>query len=211
MKIENCLAASLTVVFLLGGVAGCSKTPNTQALISEAKAYQKKGETKAAIIQLKNALQQNPEDRDARLLLGQIYSQTGDPQSAEKELRKALSLGANPVEVLPTLGRSLLQQRQFQKVLDEVKLAEGDKPDPDLLSLRGNAYLGLGKIKEAKESYARALTADPAFPDALIGSARQAVADGNIPAATLFAEQESDERRGMAFQGRLDAHAAQAR
>jgi putative PEP-CTERM system TPR-repeat lipoprotein len=192
MKIENCLAASLTVVFLLGGVAGCSKTPNTQALISEAKAYQKKGETKAAIIQLKNALQQNPEDRDARLLLGQIYSQTGDPQSAEKELRKALSLGANPVEVLPTLGRSLLQQRQFQKVLDEVKLAEGDKPDPDLLSLRGNAYLGLGKIKEAKESYARALTADPAFPDALIGSARQAVADGNIPAATLFAEQAVD-------------------
>jgi putative PEP-CTERM system TPR-repeat lipoprotein len=189
MKIENCLAASLTVVFLLGGVAGCSKTPDTQALLSEAKAYQKKGESKAAIIQLKNAIQQNPEDRDARLLLGQIYSQTGDAQSAEKELRKALSLGASPAEVLPTLGRSLLQQRQFQKVLDEVKLADGAKPDADLLSVRGTAYLGLGKIKEAKESFALALAADPTFPDALIGSAKQALADGNVPAATLFAEQ----------------------
>lgn len=192
MKIENCLAASLTVVFLLGGVAGCSKTPDTQALISEAKAYQKKGETKAAIIQLKNALQQNPEDRDARLLLGQIYSQTGDPQSAEKELRKALSLGASPAQVLPTLARTLLEQRQFQKVLDEVKLTEGAKPDANLLSLRGSAYLGLGKIKEAKESFALALAADPAFPDALIGSAKQAVADGNIAAATIFAEQAVD-------------------
>lgn len=192
MKIENCLAASLTVVFLLGGVAGCSKTSDTQALISEAKAYQKKGETKAAIIQLKNALQQNPEDRDARLLLGQIYSQTGDSQSAEKELRKALSLGASPAEVLPTLARSLLEQRQFQKVLDEVKLTDGAKPDANLLSLRGSAYLGLGKTKEAKESFALALAADPAFPDALIGSAKQAVADGNIAAATIFAEQAVD-------------------
>jgi putative PEP-CTERM system TPR-repeat lipoprotein len=192
MKIENCLAASLTVVFLLGGVTGCSKTTDTQALVSEAKAYQKKGETKAAIIQLKNALQQNPEDRDARLLLGQIYSQTGDAPSAEKELRKALSLGASPAEVMPTLARTLLQQRQFQKVLDEVKLVDGAKPDADLLSVRGSAYLGLGKIKEAKESFALALTADPAFPDALIGSARQALADGNVPAATLFAEQAVD-------------------
>jgi putative PEP-CTERM system TPR-repeat lipoprotein len=192
MKIENCLAASLTVVFLLGGVAGCSKTADNQALISEARAYQKKGESKAAIIQLKNALQQNPEDRDARLLLGQIYSQTGDPQSAEKELRKALSLGASPADVLPALGRTLLQQNQFQKVLDEVKLTDGAKPNAELLSLRGNAYLGLRKIKEAKESFALALTADPAFPDALIGSARQALADGNVPAATLFAEQAVD-------------------
>lgn len=192
MKIENRLAVSLLAVLLFGGMAGCSKTADTKGLISEAKAYQKKGETKAAIIQLKNALQQNPEDREARLLLGQIYSQTGDPQSAEKELRKALSLGANPAEVLPTLGRALLAQRQFQKVLDEVKQAEGAKPDADLLSVRGNAYLGLGKAKEAKESFALALTADPAFPDALIGSARQALAENNLPAATLFAEQAVD-------------------
>ena len=52
---------------LLGGsVAGCGKTEDPQTLIADAKRYEEKGDHNAAIIQLKNALQKNPEPPKAR-------------------------------------------------------------------------------------------------------------------------------------------------
>ena len=79
------VAAVLSVVLL----SGCGKTQSTESLLAEAKQYQQKGDNKAAIIQLKNALQKNPESIETRYLLGTIYNEVGDPVSAEKELRKA--------------------------------------------------------------------------------------------------------------------------
>src|SRR4030067_1461809 len=84
-------------ILFLGSVTACSKTQTSQALVSEARQYQQKGDNDAAIIQLKNALQKDPDDSEARYLLGTIYYETGDPQSAEKAQRNALSLGMSPV------------------------------------------------------------------------------------------------------------------
>ena len=42
---------------------------DNQKLMGEAKAYLQQGNVKAAIIQLKNALQENPDDKEARLML----------------------------------------------------------------------------------------------------------------------------------------------
>ena len=92
---------------LMGGLSSCSKTQTAQALVAEAQQYQQKGDLKAAIIQLKNVLQKNPDDAEARYLLGTIYYETGDPKSAEKELRRALSLGMSPDKVLPRLREDL--------------------------------------------------------------------------------------------------------
>jgi putative PEP-CTERM system TPR-repeat lipoprotein len=177
------------VVLITAGVAACDGSQNVGTLISEANAYQKKGEPKAAIIQLKNALQKNPDNAEARSLLGTIYSETGDAGSAEKEIRKALALGANPVDLLPTLGKVLLLERQFQKVLDEVKQPAGATPDPRYLTLRGNAYLGLGNVTEARKSFDLALNAKPDFVDALIGSAKLSLADQDVNAAAQFIER----------------------
>jgi putative PEP-CTERM system TPR-repeat lipoprotein len=174
---------------LLGGLTSCGQHQTSQALIAEAKQYQQKGDTKAAIIQLKNALQKNPDDPEARYLLGTIYNETGDPKSAEKELRKALGLGMSPAKVLPDLGKALLLQGQFQQVLDETKQISGEKASAEISSLRGNAFLALGKGQEAKASFEMALRNKPDFPAALIGLAGHALIEKNIDAATRFAEQ----------------------
>lgn len=190
MKINTRVVASLALAMTCTGtLIACGSNQDPQALISEARAYQQKGEFKAALIQLKNALQKNPNDREARRLLGEIHYQANDPLSAEKELRKALELGARPEEVFPTLGKVLLLLGQFQKVLDEIKQTEGAKPDAQLLSIRGNAYLALGKRKEAKESFDLALKENPDSADALLGSARLAIVDGDVSAATPFLDQ----------------------
>ena len=177
-----------TILFM-GGMTACGKTQTSETLVSEAKQYQKKGDTKAAIIQLKNALQKNPNDVEARYLLGTIYNEIADFLSAEKELRKALALGMNPAKVSPGLGKALLMQGKFQMALDELKQISGKKDSAELSSLRGNAYMALGKGKEAKESFEQALKIKPDFPDALIGLARHSITEKSFDAATRFSEQ----------------------
>ncbi len=186
---KNLLALIIATALIGGGITGCGKTKDAQTLISEATDYHQKGDDKAAIIQLKNALQKNPDDPDARYLLGTIYNKIGDSQSAEKELRKALSLGMNPSKVLPALGQALLNLGQFQQVLDETKEISGDKSSAEVATLRGSAFLALGKVTEARDLFEQALKKNADFPDALIGLAKCSLSEKNIDAAMSFSEQ----------------------
>ncbi|MBI1990408.1 MAG: hypothetical protein HYS65_11900, partial [Betaproteobacteria bacterium] len=51
------LSAALT----LAAVAGCDASSDPQSLIARAQEYRQKGDYKAAIIELKNLLQKNPD------------------------------------------------------------------------------------------------------------------------------------------------------
>lgn len=184
---KKTLTLLCAAILLLGGPASCSKTQTAESLIAEARQYQQKGEKKTAIIQLKNALQKAPDNVEARYLLGTIYNQTGDAKSAEKELRKALSLGMDPARVWSELGNALLAQGVFQQVLDETKPIES--ASAAILTLRGNACLALGKKQEAEILFGRAIALQPGYPTALLGLSRHALAEKNIHAANEFSEQ----------------------
>ncbi|BCB26563.1 hypothetical protein SKTS_14490 [Sulfurimicrobium lacus] len=173
----------------MGGLTSCGKTQTAQTLVADAEQLQQKGDLKAAIIQLKNALQKNPDDAKARYLLGVMYVKTEDHKSAENELRRALKLGMSPAVVVPDLGKTLLAEGRFQSVLDETKQISGEKASAEISSLRGNAYLALGKTKEARESFEQALKNKPGHPDALIGMAKYSLTEKNIEDATRFSEQ----------------------
>ena len=85
-KIRSKNIAHLTVAsaILLGGtLAACGKSDNSAELVAEAKQHIAKGDSKAAVIQLKNALVKNPDETEARIVLGMLYNETGDPVSAE--------------------------------------------------------------------------------------------------------------------------------
>ncbi|HTD04329.1 XrtA/PEP-CTERM system TPR-repeat protein PrsT [Undibacterium sp.] len=176
-------------VLLMTSLGACNKFQSADKLVSEARQYQQKGDDKAAVIQLKNALQKDPNNINARYMLAGIYNETGDPVSAEKELRKALSLGLSADKARVDLGKSLLMQGQFQKVLDETKTDAGAKPDAALLSLRGNAYLALNQAAEAKQSFDDALKVQPNYVDALIGLSKYAFGQKDVATATQIAEQ----------------------
>jgi len=181
----------LAVTVLAGAaMAGCGKkTEGAPALIADARNYQEKGDNNAAIIQLKNALQSNPDNSEARYLLGTIYNKTGDFQSAEKELRKASSLGMSPAKVMPDLGQTLLNMGQFQQVLDETEKLAGEKNSAEISTMRGGAFLALGKVDEAKDLFELALKDKPGFPGALIGMARYSLSRRDVETAADFAEQ----------------------
>lgn len=174
------------VVWMLVLLAGCSRMHSNEELIAEAGKYEAKGETKAAIIQLKNALQQTPSDGKARLTLGRLYLDSGDVLSAEKELRRALELGVKADDVMPLLGKSMLLQGQYKKLLDEV--AETEQA-PQLLALRGHAMLGLNRLAEGRKTFEQILSRDANSPPALLGMARIVLLDNKVDQAYTLVGQ----------------------
>jgi putative PEP-CTERM system TPR-repeat lipoprotein len=187
-QISVTIAAAL---LLLGGLAGCGKNETAASLVADARQFQAKGDNKAAVIQLKNAIVKSPEDAEARVTLGEVYLAAGDGASAEKEIRKAMSLGADAKRLLPLLLQSLLAQRQFQKVLDETK--DGlDKATPDVLGARGDAFVFMGKRDESKAMYELALKANPDHAAGLMGMARLAVGQRDIEGGNALAQKAVD-------------------
>jgi len=180
--------AVLTGALLAVGLGGCNRTQSTETLLAEAKDYQQKGDVKAALIQLKNAVANSPEDGEARLALGALQQSSGDNASAEKELGRARALGIPAERVLPLLGKTLAQQGKFKEVLELItpELAGTSAP---LLSLRGDALLGSGKPDEAKQAYEAALAANANSGDALMGLARLSAVRGDRDAAVLYVDQ----------------------
>ena len=177
----------LMMALLSGAVStGCSKTKTSQDYLADAQGYHAKGDDKSAVIQLKNALQKDASNGDARYLLGTIYSNNGNLAAAEDELHKALSSAREKDKVQNALGQIYLQRGEFQKIIDEMKPVPAMKGEElaVLLVLRGDAYLGLNKQDDAGTSYAGALMAVPGFADAVLGQARLAAA-GNKPDETM--------------------------
>jgi putative PEP-CTERM system TPR-repeat lipoprotein len=176
------LVVALGAVLLTAGMTGCKRTQTVDELLSDAQKYEQKGDHKAALIQLKNAVTANPDNAEARLRLGTEYFQLGDAVSAEKELRKALSLGSPGDKALPLLAQSLLIQSKYQPLLDEIT-EDKAKASASLLARRGDAFLGLGNKDKAQEAYKAALALDPNSGDALIGMARHTALANDIEGA----------------------------
>ncbi|HWW68862.1 MAG TPA: tetratricopeptide repeat protein, partial [Duganella sp.] len=109
-------------------LAGCGRMQSDAQLLSAARQNVDRGETKSAVIQLKNLLQRTPANGQARLMLGRLYLDAGDVLSAEKELRRALELGVDRGQAMPPLGKSLLLQGRYDKILDEI---DGDARQPE--------------------------------------------------------------------------------
>jgi len=179
---------SLTPLFILLAVAlsacdGFDRSP--EEYIESAQAYLDQDDFPAAIVELKSALQQDGNSIEARKILGDIYIKVGRGEDAEKELRRAISLGMSPASGATALAHALLLQREFQQVLDSpVELKTLTKRDrAELLALRGNARFRLGDLTLAENSYDAALAIEGSQREALLGKARMKASRGDLDGA----------------------------
>ena len=183
---KNLISVGFATSLMLGAsLAGCGNQ-STESLRAQAQKQQQKSEYRAAIITLKNALAQSPNEPQTRYQLATLYLDSGDAQSAEKEIRVALKLGFRTDAAMPVLGRSLVLQGQFQKVLDETA-REAEKKGAELLCVRADAYLALGKQNDARSLYENVLLGHPSYPAALTGLGRVAFMAGQLETADLYA------------------------
>ena len=175
--------AALAVI-ALALLAGCAEKPET--MIVSAKEYLAKNDRNAAVIQLRNALQKNPDLAEARFLLGRALLDNGELAAAEKELRKAGELGYSYDETVPLLARVLVSRGDYKKAIDE--FAKVNIPAPEgraaLSTALGEAYLSSGDVGAARDRFAGALKAQPEYPQALLGQARVVAMGGNLAEAT---------------------------
>ena len=177
------------IIAVVLGITACGNTKDTETLIAEAKQYQQSGDDNSAIIQLKNAIQQEPNNREARFLIGVSYTETGDALSAEKELKRSLDLGMDSNRVMPILGESLLKIGEFQQLLDKTEDFPDINNSTNILLLRGKAQLALGMHEEAKELFEQILRQEPDSPEALIGLAQYSLTKSDLDSTMRFAAQ----------------------
>jgi len=168
MRISNIhsLPRAFVIYMLLAfTVVACGADKSDAELIASAKEYVANKELRAATIELKNVLQQNPDNAEARFLLGDIYYQTGDLASAEKEYGRALEVGWDPEQAYTGKLVAILSQAKFDEVLKESydTSAFSNTAKSELTAIRALAYAGKGDRVQAMNTI---LLTDKLDPDA---------------------------------------------
>jgi len=150
-----------------------------QKHVAAAQQYMESGKVKAAMIELKNALQKNPDNAGARIMLGGIYLELNNGPSAEKEIGRARELGLNRKDWVVPLGKAFLAQGKAEKALEHAKVddADGQSLQADIHAVRGQARLSLGELDKAREEINQALKLSPEGVDGLLAAVSLAVSE----------------------------------
>ncbi len=192
-----CVALIAAALFMAApqAVRAAANAEQSNAYYDDARAYLEKGDVNAAVIQLKNALQSDPDNVAARYLLGEIYVRLGNGAAAEKELRKARERGLDESRVIVALGRAYLLQGKFDRVIEEIKSGKrGDEVEANILLLRGQAFMSLNRLDEAEAALRGADRLRPDQAPIHVGLARILV----LKKDTEGAEKEVDKAIALA-------------
>ncbi len=109
------LLSVLLIAFILTSCDVFNKT--AEQYLSASQDYFSKGEYTASLIEIKNAIQQDPANSDVRQFAAQIYLKLGNPDDAETQLTKAVRLGVDEFQVMPLHAHVLFQQRKYKQLL----------------------------------------------------------------------------------------------
>lgn len=185
---QLCLALGI-----FSSLAACDRHADLSAeqYIERAKDFQSKGDARASILELKNAVQKDPSNAQARWLLGMAYLDLRSGGEAETQLSKAVQLGISPQSARIPLARAHLYQGNFQQLLDSLPAVDTDQQGEltQILDLRATALIGLNKYSEACPLFDRAIQVDKAFAPAYLGRSRCQFHAGQTSAAIDSAKQ----------------------
>ena len=166
-------------------LAACGLVLSDDKRLERAEQALAAGEYRAAVIDTKNVLLRDPDNTRARVVLGRASLADGDAVTAEKELSRAVELGA-PVEVVAQgLAQALLLQSRAADALVMLDDLQDSSLTSDALfhRLRGDALIGVGQAESARASYRNALALDPEDVSSQIGVAASYAQDGNLAQA----------------------------
>jgi cellulose synthase operon protein C len=175
------------LLILLLALAGCEE-PSPEQRTENAQAHLQRGDIWLAIGELKQVLQERPDDAGVRLMLGTLYLTSGDLPYAEKELERARTLGLASAELMVALGELWLKQGRGEQLLRELEPQEEWPQDARLAvhRLRARAFAGLGDFAGARRAYEAMLDIAPDSVDARIGLVRIAMRAEDAGASELL-------------------------
>lgn len=184
MKTLKNTVASIALIALLGGISGCAETKTEQQRMSDAQTAFEEGKYRASLIELKNLLQENPKNKDARVLLARASLEIGDADAASKELERASRLGATDNEIYALQQQTWLRLGNYQELIDNysVNKSETAEERDQLQLVYARALNGLDRKAEARSEFQNLVDAasSPEWKaEALVGLALIARTDGN--------------------------------
>ncbi len=189
-KWHNTLLALALLISCAGVSQALADRQQAAAYYEEAVIYHSEGKPEEAIIQLKNALQQDANLLSARVLLGTIYVENGSPTSAEKELREAEQLGADRSLTAIPLAKTYLKLLKYAEMITELPLE--DYPESvhgELLTYHGHAYLEMPDLKQAEKIFKQAAKLLPDSAGPINGMALVSLRSGDIASAIKIADK----------------------
>ena len=197
-KLLRSATIAATLVLGAGALASCDdpaqKTP--EQYLELAKSYIAEGDLRAGVIELKNALQLDPENAEARYLLATSYLEQRNASGAEKELKRARDLGVSVKRLTLPQARLLMLQGEMDRLLAESQPNADLSPAElaDLHDLRGQAQLRQQRFDDADAEFQAALEAQPNHVGALVGKGKAAMVRGDLDGAErqLAAAREVD-------------------
>jgi putative PEP-CTERM system TPR-repeat lipoprotein len=189
---RNALSSSIAAALLLAATAipAVAEEAGTGAIpeIVKAQEYRAKGNLNGAVVVLKQAIQERPNDPDLRYALGLLYLDARDGASAISALDRALALGTDGFEIRLAQARARLVLGQFDDVLANLdpEQAADAAAKAAAETLRAEAHLGRGEPETARAALGAALTAQPGYAPALAKLALLSLSEQDLDAAEGF-------------------------
>ncbi|NNG46693.1 MAG: tetratricopeptide repeat protein, partial [Deltaproteobacteria bacterium] len=138
--------------------------------MDRAVALVRSGEYTAAADLLREILETDPGNREARIWLARALSFSGDFAGGEREYRTVLSTVPGDVEARIGLADVLAWQKRYREaVLVLSELAKERPDDPEVWVRKGKVALWDGNPEEAKRHFDRTLSLDPENEEARKG------------------------------------------
>jgi putative PEP-CTERM system TPR-repeat lipoprotein len=197
---RGALFLALPALVLIGGafVAPTTATANIEDAKSYFAAAQKElhgGNLRAAEIELRNAVEADPNNTAIRIELADVYLKLRNFPAAEIEARVALQKGGNRNQAEPILAESLFRQRRFNQLFKEVKPAHLNPAAESHVRMDlGLAHLNLGEMAEAEPLLREAEKLDPTGAGPKIAIAQLLLAKKDLKGA----QSEADAAVGIA-------------
>ncbi len=161
----------LSLVFI--GQVPCLNAQTLNDLITKADEALQQQEYRTALIHLKNAARQNPDDLSIRLKMAELFIHIGQGVQAQVELDKANKLGGKPVDTAVLTAKARMLLGEFDDLISGINLL--DLPQNQIARLRaiqGHAFYEQRKFSSAKQMFQRAMLLSPTEIEVELGQAK---------------------------------------
>jgi cellulose synthase operon protein C len=187
-------------------VAGCDVFVSNETRVERAEQYLTQGNQRGAIIELKNVVEDEPDNGRARSLLAQALFQLGDVEAAQAELNRASELGARSPSDSQLHADLLLAQRKY-KELEQWLTSDQQLEDESRSLLLARAKLGQGDLEAGQQILQTALKKNPSSPELQRGVAEVLAAKGDREGALnqlgQMLEKDPKDARALLMQASL--------